>query len=84
MEKKEGIIMSSYHPRFLNRHRINPTHEHIGLTFFATSETDKITAATDEVSEEIRWFSKEDLESNLYDIKDHVRYYAKTAIEEVN
>lgn len=70
-------------PRFLNRHRINPTHEHVSHVFFAKSDTDKIRAATDEVSEEIKWFSKGDLESDSYGLKDNVKYYAKKALEEV-
>lgn len=71
-------------PRFINRHRINPTHEHVSCVFFAKSDTDKIKAATDEVSEEIRWFDREELDSSRYELKDHVRYYAKKALEEVN
>ncbi|MCR4328342.1 MAG: NUDIX domain-containing protein [Patescibacteria group bacterium] len=71
-------------PRFLNRHRINTTHEHIDLVYFATSTTN-IIRETDgrEKSEEIRWFTKEELLDPKLQIWERVRYYALTALEEI-
>lgn len=63
-------------PRFLNRNRINPTHEHITLTYFARSQTDDITS-----DEECRWFTREEIESNQYGIKDSIKFYALRALE---
>ena len=37
-------------PFFLNRHRINEKHEHVTMTYFATSETDIIVQEEDEKS----------------------------------
>ena len=68
-------------PIFLNRHRINPTHEHVTLTYLAKSETDEINPSKTEVSRELRWFSREEIESNSYKIKDSIRFYALRALE---
>ncbi len=63
-------------PRFLNRHRINPTHEHVTLTYFARSQTDEITS-----DEEYKWFTREEIEDNSYDIKKSIKTYAISALE---
>src|SRR6185369_17260141 len=52
-------------PRFLNRHYFDAprnTHEHIDFGYFARAKTD--TVQHEVPGGEIRWFSKEELESN--------------------
>ncbi|MBS3152506.1 NUDIX domain-containing protein [Candidatus Woesearchaeota archaeon] len=68
-------------PKFLNRHRINKDHEHITLVYFAASDTDKLSLSDKELSEECKWFTKEELE--LYDIKESIKFYALQALEEL-
>ena len=68
-------------PVFLNRHRINDTHEHVTLTYFATSKSADVVQGIGEVSEELRWFTKEELDDPKYDIKEHIKQYAKAALE---
>lgn len=70
-------------PRFLNRHRINDTHEHITLVYFAKSNSDELKLSEKEVSEECRWFTKEEIEKNTYGIKKSILYYALTALDEL-
>jgi len=70
-------------PRFLNRHRINPNHEHITFVYFAKSNTDLIKPCEDEKSEECRWFTEEELNNPLYNIKENVKFYAKKPLEEL-
>jgi|SRR3989344_2594516 len=70
-------------PRFLNRHRINATHEHISLVYFATTESTNIVQGQTEISDEIRWFTKAELDDSKYQIIDRIKYYAKKALEEV-
>ena len=70
-------------PRFLNRHRINATHEHVDMVYFATADADVITQGDVERSEEIRWFSKEELSDPHLKINERIRHYALTALEEV-
>lgn len=68
-------------PMFLNRHFITDIHEHVTLTYFATTDTDQITPdEIKEVSSEIKWFTKEELE-NHPDMKDNVRFYALKALD---
>lgn len=66
-------------PIFLNRHRINPTHEHVTYTYFATTNSDKVTPENAE--DEWHWFTKAELEAAGSNIKDSIRHYALTALE---
>jgi 8-oxo-dGTP pyrophosphatase MutT (NUDIX family) len=68
-------------PRFLNRHRINDSHEHITLTYFAHSATDSVTNEGEERSDALRWFSEEEL--NDPQISVPIRTYAKRALLEL-
>lgn len=68
-------------PQFLNRHNITDTHEHITLTYFAKSKTDKLNIPETEKTEGVRWFTKEELDDPKYGIRDTIKFYAKTALE---
>ena len=79
---------SDYHelipPQFLNRHRVNPTHEHVTLTYFARANTDKTAVpATHEKSDECKWFTREELEENAEGVDETIRCYALRALEEL-
>jgi ADP-ribose pyrophosphatase YjhB (NUDIX family) len=78
MEYKELIP-----PVSVNRHRINPTHEHVTYVYFAKANTEKIDAAAEGVEQECKWFSIQDLDSGSYDIRDSIKHYAKMAIKTV-
>lgn len=66
-------------PTFVNRHKINETHEHVSFLYLATSKTDKLVPSTTEVSEECRWCSKEDLEE--MDLMLIVKHYCMIALQ---
>lgn len=68
-------------PQFLSRMRISPTHEHVTLVYFATTEHDGITASEKEKSDGIHWFSMEDLADPKYALKPNVRFYAEQALK---
>jgi 8-oxo-dGTP pyrophosphatase MutT (NUDIX family) len=69
-------------PTFLKRHRISPTHEHVVMTFFATSDTSRVTVeGHDDRSDEWRWVTLEELEK--MDLRPDVRFYAQTALKEL-
>lgn len=71
-------------PKFLNRNRISATHEHITLMYFARADTDRVVVPDNhEKSDEIKWFTREELEKNEYGISDAIRYYALRALEEL-
>jgi len=67
-------------PMFMNRNRINENHEHVTLTYFGKSKTDKLILSEEEKSEGCKWFALEDLDSKDYDITETVKHYAKTAL----
>ena len=71
-------------PRFTNCHRVSPTHEHVTLVYFARAQTDRILNEGEEQSEECKWFTKEDIDSGKYDLKDHIKFYAKEALRELS
>ena len=71
-------------PKFLNRHRINETHEHVTLVYFAISKTDKLNLSKKEISEVCKWFTREEIEKNVYRIEENIKKYALTALDELN
>lgn len=66
-------------PMFMNRHHINATHEHVTLIYFAKSETNALMLSKSEKSDECRWFSLNDLDSE--DITEKIKVYAKSALK---
>lgn len=69
-------------PRFLNRHWVSDTHEHVTLVYFATSKTDTLAQGDYEKSEECRWFSREELEDARWGIRESIRRYGEAALDE--
>lgn len=70
-------------PKFLNRHRINDTHEHITMVYFATADSSKTIQGGREASEELRWFTGGELDDPHYGIQDSIKYYAEEALKEL-
>jgi ADP-ribose pyrophosphatase YjhB (NUDIX family) len=71
-------------PRFLDIHRINETHEHIGMIYWARPKNSAaIKLATGE-HHDIRWCSLEDLEKLSPPMTDAVKWYCRQAIEEIS
>lgn len=68
-------------PEFLNRHRINGTHEHVTLNYFAASLTDNVVPSADEKSEGWKWFSREELDDPQYGIRESIAHYARAALQ---
>lgn len=70
-------------PRFMNRHRISSTHEHITLTYFASSKSDTVRVGdVDDKSNDWKWVSLDELRS--MELKPHVRHYAEQALKELS
>lgn len=70
-------------PYFLNRHRINKTHEHVTFIYFAKSDTDKIKQGKNEKSEGYKWFTKEELLNNKV-ITSSIKFYALKSLEKIS
>ena len=68
-----------YSPVFMSIHDINDTHKHIGLVYFAKAKSDKIILSEREHND-IRWFSKEDLDKPEFGLNEAVKFYAKEAL----
>lgn len=69
-------------PRFLDIHRINPTHEHIGMLYWARPKNGILTLAASE-HHDIRWCSTAELDSLQPRMDQAVKWYCRQAIEEI-
>jgi 8-oxo-dGTP pyrophosphatase MutT (NUDIX family) len=70
-------------PRFLDIHRINPTHEHIGMIYWARPAKGSLTLSQAE-HHDIRWCSSEELDKLDPPMSDAAKWYCRKAIEEVS
>ena len=71
-------------PYFLNRHRISPTHEHVTMTYFATTQTNLIHPPKErEKSSGFRWYTRDELEKDDAVIP-RVKYHALQALEKLS
>jgi len=70
-------------PRFLDIHRINETHEHIGLIYWARPKAGAATLAAEE-HHDLRWCTEEELDSLQPPMSAAVKWYCLRAIEEIN
>ena len=69
-----------YTPSFLDIHKISDTHKHIGLVYFAKAKSDKFIHNKEEHND-IRWFSKDDLEKAEFNINNAVKFYANKSLD---
>jgi len=69
-----------YAPTFLDVHDISTTHKHIGMVYFAKAKSDKFIFNKEEHND-IRWFSKEDLENPEFNILPEIKFYANEAFK---
>lgn len=69
-------------PLFLNRHRINETHEHVDLIYAAHADTNQLNPAAGEMAsaEDFRWFTSDELEAAA-DVTPRVKQYAQAALK---
>jgi 8-oxo-dGTP pyrophosphatase MutT (NUDIX family) len=68
-------------PRFINRHRVSDTHEHISFMYFGTSTTRETNPAEGETTDGFKWFTREELEDPQYGVVPRIQKYAKAALE---
>lgn len=71
-------------PELMNIHRINDTHQHISLVYFATTDTDQLVLSETEVSDGCKWFAKEELDEPKYGISEVIKMYARSALEKLS
>ena len=71
-------IKSLIPPIYLDIHKITDDHRHIGMIYFATSDTDEVALAENEHND-IKWFATEDLDSD--ELLENVSFYGRKALE---
>jgi len=76
-------------PRFLDIHRINETHEHIGMIYWARPQGGGGAPAADPKlapaeHHDIRWCSADELDKLEPPMSDAVKWYCRTAISEIS
>ena len=71
-------------PKFLNRHRISDSHEHVTLVYFGIAANDQIAPGSEELEVEMRWFKLSDLDDPIYNLRANVKYYAQQALKEAS
>jgi 8-oxo-dGTP pyrophosphatase MutT (NUDIX family) len=69
-------------PRFLDIHRINDRHEHIGMIYWARPKSGRITLA-DAEHHDIRWCSSQELDALTPAMPEAVKWYCRQALKEV-
>lgn len=80
---KTGNYKELIPPQFSNRHKINDSHEHVTLIFFAKCKTDKLVLSEAEKTDGCHWFTLEELGDPKYDLSDSMKIYASAALEKV-
>jgi len=70
-------------PQFMNIHKINDTHQHITLVYFAKTETDQLVLSEDEKSDGCKWFTETELNDPQYQVRETIKRYAKSALEKL-
>jgi 8-oxo-dGTP pyrophosphatase MutT (NUDIX family) len=70
-------------PRFLDIHRITAVHQHIGMIYWARPKNGAVRLAADE-HHAIRWCSATELEVLRPRMDDAVKWYCRTAIDELS
>lgn len=76
-EKHKSLIP----PQFIFTHQVNETHSHIVFIYFAKSETDQLKLSDTEVTEDCRWFTKEEVVKNDVGMLPMLQFYALKALE---
>jgi 8-oxo-dGTP pyrophosphatase MutT (NUDIX family) len=75
-------------PRFLDIHRINETHEHVGMIYWARPKAGSArgvpTTLAEEEHHDIRWCSTPDLDRLQPPMSDAVKWYCRNAIREIS
>ena len=70
-------------PTYLDVHHISGEHHHLGMIYFARTETDRVTLAEAEYND-IGWFTLKEVSSSDANIPDSVRFYATEAVRWVS
>lgn len=68
-------------PVFMCRVGQGPGHEHVTLTYFATSESKEVQPGGSDRSERWKWFTRAELFDPAFELAPSIRHYAATALD---
>lgn len=68
-------------PRYINRHAVSETHEHVSFMYFGTSTTRELNPAEGEKRDGFKWFTEKELDDPQYGVRPRIIGYAKAALE---
>ncbi|MEX1052532.1 MAG: NUDIX domain-containing protein [Patescibacteria group bacterium] len=72
-----------YTPNYLDIHKFSDYHKHISLTYLIKSSTDKLIH-NDKEHIAIKWFTKEDIESDKLKLYPQIKFQALEAIKKLS
>lgn len=81
-EIQDEIVKPLIPPVYMDIHRINDTHQHIGLVYFARAKSNNAILAEAEHNA-IRWFTREELDDPQFTLYPAIAYYAKQALSQL-
>ncbi len=67
-------------PHHIDIHQVSPTHHHLAFRYFFKT-TANFTGSQDASVTKLKWFSLKELDDPKYNLKKHVKFYAKEAIK---
>ncbi|PIR03834.1 MAG: hypothetical protein COV59_04160 [Candidatus Magasanikbacteria bacterium CG11_big_fil_rev_8_21_14_0_20_39_34] len=70
-------------PFFMNRHKINDTHEHVCLIYAGITHDDTLTLSETEKSESCQWLTRQDVIENT-EIQPHIKKYVLYMFEKLS
>jgi len=70
-------------PNYLDIHNFSDTHKHVSLTYLVKSKTDKLIR-NDREHIEIKWFTKQEIESGKYELLPQIKFLALEALKKLS
>ena len=70
-------------PNYLDIHNFSDTHKHVSLTYFVKSKTDSLVL-NDREHIEIKWFTKQEIESGEYNLMPQIEFLALDALKKLS
>ena len=67
-------------PTFTDIHQVSKEHTHVAYRFFLTTDVDP-RGSKDKFVTNHKWFTERDLDDPKYNLKKHVKFYAKYALK---
>lgn len=80
ISSQEHYFTPLHNPMYMDIHNVKDNHRHVALNYFAKAKSDKFVFNKEEHND-IRWFSKEDLDDPKFNVLPAIKFYATGALE---